>query len=89
MISLRKRINILNELHRSVDMNKLCFEYVGNTKAVNFYEYIDSKKLFDRLKNNQIRFDDAKKKQEELLNKINEVKIGKKNARTKRSNYQS
>ena len=45
MISLRKRINILNELHRSVDMNKLCFEYVGNTKAVNFYEYIDSKKF--------------------------------------------
>ena len=61
MISLKKRINILNELHKSVDMNKLCFEYVGNTKAVNFYEYIDSKKLFDRLKNNQIRFDDAKK----------------------------
>ena len=38
---MRKRKNILHELYESVDRNKLYFEYVRNTKDVNFYEYID------------------------------------------------
>ena len=60
-------------------MNKLKFEYLGNTKDVCFYEYMDSKELFEKIKNNQLKFDDTQKKQEELLNKINQVKIGRKN----------
>ena len=59
-------------------MNKLYFEYIGNTKDVNFYEYMDSKELFNKIKNNRLKFDDALKKQKELRNKINEVKIGRK-----------
>ena len=39
---------------------------------------MDSKELFNELKDNCIRFGDARKKQEELLKKINEVKIGRK-----------
>ena len=68
----------MNELHDSVDYNNWKFEYVGPTNNVSFYEYIDSKGLFNVIKNNQLKFDDALKRQEELLNKINEVKIGKK-----------
>ena len=68
----------MNELYEGDDMNKLYFKYVGNTKDVNFYEYTDSKELFNKIKNNQLKFDDALKKQKELLNKINEVKIGRK-----------
>ena len=52
----------MNELYESVDMNKLYFKYIGNTKDVNFYEHMDSKELFNRMKNNQINFDDALKK---------------------------
>ena len=37
----------MNELYQSVNKNKLYFEYVGNTKDVSFYEYMDSKELFD------------------------------------------
>ena len=37
-----------------------------------------SKELFNRIKNNRINFDDVLKKQNELLNKISNVKIGKK-----------
>ena len=59
-------------------MNKLYFRYVGPTKDVNFYEYMDSKKLFNAIKNNQIKFDDALKGQEEFLKKLNNVKMGKK-----------
>ena len=55
-------------------MNKLYFEYIGNTKDVSFYEYMDSKELFNKIKNNRLKFDDALKKQKELRNKINEVK---------------
>ena len=43
-------------------MNKLHFEYVGPTKDVNFYEYYDSKELFNVIKNNRLRFSDALKK---------------------------
>ena len=76
----------MSELYDSVDYNNLKFEYLGPTKDVSFYEYRDSKELFNAIKNSQIRFSEAKNKQNELLNKLNEVKIGKKNSRTKRSN---
>ena len=73
-----KRKKRMSEFYDSVDNNKLYFEYVGPTKGVRFYEYMGSKQLFNKLKDNRIRFSDALKKQE-LLKKINEVKIGHKN----------
>ena len=76
----------MSELHDSIDYNNLKFEYVGPTKDVNFYEQMDSKEPFNAIKNNQIKFSDAKNKQNEFLNKLNDVKIGTKNSRTKRSN---
>ena len=45
----------MSELHDSVDYNNLKFEYVGPTKDVSFYEYMDSKELFNKIKHNQIR----------------------------------
>ena len=52
----------MRELHESVDINKLYFEYVGPTKNVGFYEYMDSKELFNESKDHRIRFNDAQKK---------------------------
>ena len=43
MILLTKK----SELHDGVDYNNLKFEYVGPTKDVSFYEYEDSKELFN------------------------------------------
>ena len=40
----------MNKLYESVDYNNLKFEYVGPTKNVRFYEYIDSKELFNKKK---------------------------------------
>ena len=34
----------MSELHDSVDHNNLKFEFVGPTKDIGFYEYIDSEK---------------------------------------------
>ena len=68
----------MNELYESINKNKLYFEYVGNTKDVSFYQYTDSKELFDEIKDNQLRFDDALKKQKELLKKINKVEMDRK-----------
>ena len=68
----------MNELYESVDKNKLYFEYVGVTKDVNFYEYMDSDKRFIELKDNRLAFDEALKKQKELLKKTNEVKMSSK-----------
>ena len=48
-------------MYESVDKNKLYFEYVGNTKDASFYEYMDSKELIKKLKDNRIRFNDAQK----------------------------
>ena len=44
---ISKRKSVMNELYERVDKYKLKFEYVGNTKDVSFYEYMDSKELFD------------------------------------------
>ena len=56
----------------------LKFEYVGRTKDVSFYEYMDSKELFNAIRNSQIGFSEAKNKQNEILNKLGNIKIGKK-----------
>ena len=56
------------------------FVYVGTTKDVRFYENMDSKELFNELKDNGIGFNDAQENKKELLKKINEVKIGGKNS---------
>ena len=60
----------MNDLYDSVDYNNLKFEYVGPTKDVSFYEYRDSKELFI-----------ARNRRNEFLNKLNNIKIGKKNTK--------
>ena len=64
-------------------MSNLTFEYVDPTKNVRFYEYMDSKELLDAIKNICIKVSEAKNKQNEFLNKLKYIKIGKKKCRTK------
>ena len=47
---ISKRKEIMSELHDSVDYNNLKFEYVDPIKDVSFYEYRDSKELFNARK---------------------------------------
>ena len=68
----------MSELYGSADYNKLNFEYVGPTKDVSFYEYRDSKELYNAIKNSQIKFSEAKNKENQFLNKLNNIKIGNK-----------
>ena len=68
----------MSKLYDSVDYSNLKFEYLGLTKDVSFYEYKDSKELFNAIENNQIKFSEVKNKQNEFLNKLNNIKIGKK-----------
>ena len=65
MILLTKKI--LSELHDSVDYNKLKFEYVGPKEDIRFYGYRDSKEIFNAIRDNQIKFNEVKNKQKELL----------------------
>ena len=55
----------MNKLHDSVDYNNLKFEYVGPTEDVSFYEYFDSKELFNAIRDN-------------FLSKLTNIKIGRK-----------
>ena len=73
----------MRELHDNVDYNNLKFEYVGSSKNVSFYEYMDSKELFNAIKNIQIKFSEVKNKQNEFLNKLSNIKIGKKTTKQK------
>ena len=59
---INKRKKIMSELHDSVDRNNLKFEDVGQTKDGSFYEYIDSKELFNKIKTNRIKFSEVKNK---------------------------
>ena len=40
----------MKELYASVDYNNLKFDYAGTNKDVSFYEYKDSKELFNAIK---------------------------------------
>ena len=68
----------MSELYDSVDYNNLKLNYVGPTKDVTFYEYKDSKELCNAIKNNRIKFSEVENKQNEFLNKLSNIKIGKK-----------
>ena len=65
------------------DKKDLNFQYIGPTEDVRFYRYMDSKELFNAIKNSQIKFSDAVNKQNEFLNKLNNTKIGKKTTKQK------
>ena len=41
----------MSKLHDSVGYNNLNFEYIGPTKDVSFYDYRDSRELFNAIKN--------------------------------------
>ena len=73
----------MKELYDNVDYNNIEFVYVDPTKDVSFYEYKNSKELFDAIRNNQIKFSEVKNKQNEFLNKLNEAKIVKKTDKQK------
>ena len=81
---INKRKELMNKLYDSVDYNNLKFEYVGPTKDVSFYEYMDSKELFNAIKNSQIKFSEVKNKQNEFLNKLRNIYVGKKKLQNKK-----
>ena len=80
---INKRKDLMNKLYNSVDYKNLKFKYVGPTEDVSFYEYKDTKELFNAIKNNQIKFNEVKNKQNEFLNKLNNIKIGNKTIKQK------
>ena len=48
-------------MYSSVDYNNLDFEYADpKNNDVSFYEYRDSKELFNAIKSNEIRFDESR-----------------------------
>ena len=59
MIILTKKKKTISELHDNVDCNNFKFEYVGPTKDVSLYEYMDSKELFNAIENNQTKFSEV------------------------------
>ena len=75
---INKRKTIMSELHDSVDYDNLKFEYIGPTNHVSFYEYMNSKELFNAIKSNPIKFIEVNNKQNEFLNKPSNIKISKK-----------
>ena len=75
---INERKEMTNELYDSVDYNNLKSEFMGPTKDVSFYEYRDSKELFNAIKNSHIKFSEAKNKQNKSLKKLSNIKIGKK-----------
>ena len=80
---INKTKELMSELLDSVHYNNLKFEYVAPTNDVSFYEYKDSKELFNTIKNTQIKFSEVNNKQNNFLKKLNEVKMGKKTIKQK------
>ena len=73
----KKKKELMSELYDSIYYNNLKFDYVGPTKYVSFYGYMNSKELFNAIKNIKINFSEVKNKQNEFLNKLSNIKIGK------------
>ena len=75
---INKRKKLMNKLYDSVDYNNLKFEYMTKAKDVSFYEYMDSKELFNAIRDNKIGFSEAKNKINEFLSKLINIKLARK-----------
>ena len=75
---INKRKELMNKLYSSVDYNNLKFEYVDPTKDAGFYEYRNSKERFNAIRDGKIGFSEVKNKQNDFLNKLTNIKIGRK-----------
>ena len=75
---INKRKELMSELYDNVDYENLNFEYIRPTKDVSFYEYMNSKELFNAIKGSQIKFREVKNRQNNFLKKLNKVKMGNK-----------
>ena len=75
---ISKRKKLMNKLYDSVDYNNLKFEYMTVDKDVIFYKYMNSKEPFNTIRDNKIGFSEAKNKQNDFLNKLTNIKIGRK-----------
>ena len=60
----------MNKLYDSVDYNNLKFEYLDPTEDVRFYEYNNSKELFNAIRDNKIGITEAKNKQNDFKKMI-------------------
>ena len=85
LINIKKK-QLMSKLYDSVDYNNLKFEYVCPTNDVSFYEYKDSKEIFNAIKNDEIKFSEVKNKQNEFLNEQENIIIGKK-TKDQKSNF--
>ena len=83
---INKRKELMNKLYISVDYNDLKFEYMTVDKDLSFYEYRDSKELFNVRRDGKIGFSEAKNKQNDFLNKLTNIKIGRKTFEQKKNN---
>ena len=75
---INKRKELINKLYDSVDYNNLKFGYMTKAKGKSFYEYRDSKELFNAIRDGKIGFSEAKNKQNDFLSKLTNLKIGRK-----------
>ena len=75
---INKRKELMNKLYDSVDYNNLKFEFVDPSRDVSFYEYRDSKKLFNAIRDGKVGFSVVKDKPNNFLNKLTNIKIGRK-----------
>ena len=76
---INKRKELMTKLHDSVDYNNLKFEYMTKAKDfISFYEYRDSKELFNAIRDGKIGFSEVENKQNDFLNKLTNIKIGRK-----------
>ena len=75
-VNLQLYLMNLLALYDIVDYNNL--KFVGPTEDLSFYEYKNSKELFNAKRDNKTGFSDAKNKQNDFLNKLTNIKIGRK-----------
>ena len=75
IISQELKLYLMNLLAKE---NNLKFEYVGTNEDIRIYEYMDSKDFFNAIRDNKIGFSETKNKQNDFLNKLTNIKIGRK-----------
>ena len=86
---INERKESTSELYNSVDYNNLKFEYVDPTNDVSFDECMNYKVHFNAIKNSKIKFSEAKNKQNEFLNKLRNINIGKKTQKEVTNNLEN
>ena len=80
-----KRLNVINELGKKVNLDDLIYRYKGNTRNEEFNKYDNALDLIDKIRNSEIKLAEVKNNQNIFKIHLSQIKKGAKKSKEQKN----